>query len=129
MSNIKFKHSVWEEKPFDEIGGGAKLTRCHVKQQYTGDMKGDSTIEYIMAYTTLGTASFVGLERFTGSLGDKSGSFVFQHVGKFENGEAKSSFTVVEGSNTGDLASLRGSGSYAVKHGEDPVVNFNYSFA
>ncbi len=119
----------WDEKPYEEIGSGAKLSKVNVKQEYTGDMVGTSTLEYLMSYTTTGTCSFVGHERFTGTLGGKSGSFVLQHVGKWENGEAKSSFNVVEGSSTGDLASLRGSGSYAAKHKEEPIVTFNYTLA
>lgn len=127
MSTITFKGKAWDEKPYEEIGSGAKLSKVSVKQEYTGDMAGSSTIEYIMAYATNGTCSFVGYERFTGTLGGKSGSFVLQHVGKYENGAAKSSFTVVEGSSTDDLVALRGSGSYSANHKDDPIVTFNYS--
>jgi hypothetical protein len=129
MTTITFKGQAWDEKPYEEIGSGAKLSKVSVKQEYTGDMTGTSTIEYLMSYTTTGTCSFVGYERFTGKLGGKSGSFVLQHVGKWENGEAKSSFSVVEGASTDDLVSLRGSGNYAAKHKEDPIVTFNYALS
>jgi hypothetical protein len=124
-----FQITGWDEKTYQEIGGGAKLTNARVTQSYSGAIEGTSSIEYLMSYTIQGTASFVGLERVSGTVAGKSGTFVLQHAGSFSEGNARSSWSVVPGSGTDDLASLRGSGSYVAGHGEPAQVSFTYSFA
>ena len=47
------------------------------------------------------SATYVGYERVTGTLGGRSGSFVLQGVGTWEGGVAKTTWTVVPGSGTG----------------------------
>ena len=119
-----FQITSWDEKPYQEIGGGAKLTNAKVTQVYSGAIEGTSTIEYLMSYTVQGTASFVGLERFSGTVEGKAGTMVIQHAGSFSEGIARSSWSVVPGSGTDDLASLRGKGSYVAGHGEPAQVSF-----
>jgi hypothetical protein len=70
-----------------------------------------------MAYASDGSATFVGLERITGELAGKAGSFVLQRTGVFEGGVAKESYSVVPGSGTGALKGLKGEGTSAVGHG------------
>lgn len=124
-----FQITGWDEKTYQDIGGGAKLTNARVTQSYSGAIEGTSSIEYLMAYTIHGTATFVGLERVSGTVAGKSGTFVLQHAGSFSEGKARSSWSVVPGSGTEDLASLRGSGSYVAGHAEPAQVSFTYSFA
>jgi hypothetical protein len=128
-SNCTFQITGWVEKTYQEIGGGAKLTNAKVTQSYAGAIEGTSSIEYLMAYTIQGTASFVGLERVSGTVAGKTGTFVIQHVGAFAEGKARSSWSIVPGSGTEGLASLRGEGSYVAGHGEPAQVSFTYSFA
>ena len=75
-----------------------------------------------------GSASFVGLERVVGRVGDRSGSFVLQHTGTFEGGTAKTTWFVVPGSGTGDLRGLRGEGGFASAHAERYSVTLDYDF-
>lgn len=124
-----FQITGWDEKTTQDIGGGAKLTQAKVTQSYAGDIEGTSTIEYLMAYTVQGTASFVGLEWITGTVAGKSGTCVLQHVGAFSEGKARSTWSVVAGSGTEELAGLRGDGSYVAGHGEPAQVAFTYAFA
>jgi hypothetical protein len=123
-----FKITGWDEKTYQEIGGSAKLTSAKVTQSYSGGIEGTSAVEYLMAYTVDGTASFVGLERVTGSVDGKSGTFVIRHVGMYSD-KARSTWTIVEGSGTDALANLQGSGSYEAGHSDDGhPMNFEYSF-
>jgi len=128
-SKATFQITGWDEKTYEEIGGGAKLTNAKVTQSYSGAVEGASSIEYLMSYTIQGIAHFVGLERVSGTVAGKPGTFVLQHAGTFSDGKARSTWSVVPGSGTGDLASLRGSGSYVAGHGEPAQVSFTYSFA
>lgn len=127
-ANATFKLESWDEKPYNEIEGSPKLTRAKVTKTYQGDIEGVSTLEYLMMYRQDGTASFVGLERVVGSIGGRSGSFVLQHKGVFEDGKAKVDWFVVSGSGTGDLMGLRGEGGFAAGHAEQHAVTLDFDF-
>ncbi len=73
-----------------------------------------------------GSASVVGLERVVGRIEGRSGSFVRQHVGVFEDGQAKESYSLVPGSATGDLRGRRGDGRTAVGHGTEHPFTLEY---
>src|SRR5439155_19164934 len=57
----------WDEKPYNEIEGAAKLTRASVTKSYQGDREGEGKVEYWMMYRSAGQGSFPGVERVTGS--------------------------------------------------------------
>lgn len=73
-----------------------------------------------------GSAVFVGFERVVGSVGGSSGSFVFQHSGKFENGIATVALSVVAGSGTEELDGLQGKGEFAVGHEPPYKMTLDY---
>ena len=128
-ANARFAIKSWDEKPYSEGEGLPKLTRASVIKAFTGDIEGEGQVEYLMMYRGDGSATFVGLERVVGRIGDKSGTFVLQRVGVFENGEAKESYSVVSGSATGELLGLRGEGTTAVGHGLDHPFSLSYELA
>ena len=128
-ANARFAIKSWDEKAYSEGQDQPKLTRASVTKSFTGDLEGESHVEYLMMYRSDGTAAFVGLERVVGRLGGKSGSFVLQRTGVFESGEAKESYSVVSGSGTGELQGLRGEGSSAVGHGMEHPVALSYESA
>jgi hypothetical protein len=127
-ANGTFKIKNWDEKPYNEMEGGPKLTRAGIILEYHGDIEGESTLDYLMAYPTESSASFVGMERVTGRIGDRKGTYVLQHAGTFADGIAKDSYSVVPGSGTGELSGLRGEGSNTTGHEEPHRYTFNYSF-
>ncbi len=105
-----FEIGSWEEKPFDEAVGVAKLTRASVVKTYTGDIDATSTTEWLMAYEPDQSARFVGLERIRGTMGGRHGSLVLQHVGTFEGGVAKAELVVISG--TDELKGTSGGGQF-----------------
>ena len=80
-ANCMFKVTGWNEEPYEEFEGGAKLTRAKVSQSYQGDISGEGFVEYLMSYTANGTANFVGMELVKGNVAGKSGNFVIQTLG------------------------------------------------
>jgi hypothetical protein len=118
----------WDEKPYDEVEGAPKLMRASVTKSYQGDIEGAGKLEYLMMYRTAGSASFMGLERVTGSIGGRSGSFVLQHSGTFEDGVAKVTVTIVPGSGTGGLRGMRGEGGFNVGHQPPYIMTLDYGF-
>jgi hypothetical protein len=114
-----FKVENWEENPILEADDGAKVTRAEVEMSFEGDLEGKGVVEWLMGYAEDGTATYVGLERVVGKMGDKTGSFVVQHTGTFDGQTAKSRLTVVPGSGTGELSGLQGEGSFEAGMGSD----------
>ena len=110
--NIKGQFSVssWDENPQQEFEDESKITRATVKQIYADEINGESTIEYIMYYSTKSTATFVGIEYFIGSVAGKTGSLVISHNGKFANGVASSEFVIIDGKD--QLNEMQGNGRY-----------------
>lgn len=125
-AKARFAIKSWDEKPYSEGTDQPKLTRASVAKTFTGDIEGEGHVEYLMMYRTDGTASFVGIERIIGRIGNKSGSFVLQRVGSFEDGHAKESYTVIPGSATGDLSGLEGEGRTSVGHGMEHPFELSY---
>ena len=99
-----FDVSMEAEPPYIEQDG-IKLNRNAVRKEFSGDVLGTSEAQMVAAYTaTPGSAGYVAIEHFSGSVGGKSGSFVLQHSGLMDRGEAALTVTIVPDSGTGDLA-------------------------
>ena len=81
-AQAKFEVQSWDENTYDELDGDAKLTRASVGQAFTGDLEGEGSVEWLMCYREDKTAEFVGLQRFVGRLGARSGSFVMHDAGR-----------------------------------------------
>ena len=127
-SQCTFCISNWSEETTREFPDGAKLTRAEVSQAYDGDMSGNSTVQYLMAYSPIGAVKFIGLEVFTGAIGGRFGTVLMQHDGVFTGNIARSTWTFVEGSGTGELISLHGSGVYESVDQINVNSSFVYSF-
>ena len=128
QAKATFGLKSWDEKPFNEIEGAPKLTRASVNKSYQGDIEGEGQVEYLMMYRSAGSASFMGLERVTGSVGGRSGSFVLQHSGTFEDGVAKVRLSVVPGSGTDDLRGMKGEGGFNAGHQPPYAMTLDYGF-
>jgi hypothetical protein len=123
-----FASTSWDEQPYDEGDGKVKLARARTTNRYQGDIEGEGTAEYLIVYGE-GGASFVGLERITGRLGGRAGSFVVQSSGADDGTTTRSTLTVVPGSGTGELRGLRGEGVFASTHGQERYpLNLDYHF-
>jgi hypothetical protein len=127
-AQAKFEVQSWDENPYVELEGDAKLTRASVGQAFTGDLEGEGSVEWLMCYREDKTADFVGLQRFVGSLGSRSGTFVMTTQGSFDGTEAKGSLDVVAGSGTEELTGITGTGTFAAPLGSTAAVELDYDF-
>lgn len=121
-----FKITSWDENTYFESEGGPKLTRAEITQDYEGTLEGEASLQYLMVYRPDGGVGFTGVERFSGSVGGKPGSFVMVHSGKFEAGTASSKWCIVSGSGTGKLEGMQGSGSFSAEHGGTAEYKVKY---
>jgi hypothetical protein len=124
----KIDVEIYEPTPFDEPAQGPALVRIHVEEEFSGDIQGHGVAEFLQ--TTIGDdqASFVGVERVTGSIGGRSGTFVFQDAGTLDGTTVSGSWFVVPGSGTGDLRGLRGEGGFNAELGQGAEVTLDYWF-
>jgi hypothetical protein len=99
-------------------GEGATLGRMAIEKQFHGDLEGTSRGEMLTAMTDVkGSAGYVAIERVTGTLQGRTGSFVLQHSGTMSGGEQHLSITVVPNSATGQLAGLAGQMAIKIANG------------
>ena len=71
----------YEPSAYDEPAEGPTLTRIHVEESFSGDITGDGAVEFLQAARADGSASFVGIERVTGALGGRRGTFLLPDAG------------------------------------------------
>ena len=106
-----FTVASWSEDTYSELDGKGKLTKATVGYRLSGDIEGDATWTAAMFYRDDGTAVFTGLQYLTGEVAGRAGSCVMVSDGTYSDGEARGRWRVIEGSGTGALAGLRGSGT------------------
>jgi hypothetical protein len=123
-----FEIQSWDENPYVEMDGGAKLTRASVGQAFSGDLEGEGSVEWLMCYREDKTADFVGLQRFVGRLGERSGSFVMTTQGAFDGEKAAGDLAVIAGSGTEELSGITGRGEFVAPHGGTPSVELDVDF-
>lgn len=116
-----------EAKPYDETTGPA-LMEVQLSETFTGDIDGESTVRALQIRRADHSASLVSLQRFTGKLGGRQGTFVLQGSETVDNGKIKAIWHVVPGSGTGDLAGLRGEGGFQGEFGKGSNGTLDYWF-
>jgi Protein of unknown function (DUF3224) len=121
-----FKVSSWDEGPWAEQEGAPKLTLARVTTAYSGDLEGEGTAHSLMLYTC--GAEYFGFERVVGSVGGRTGSFVLRSEGTWQDGAARTTWSVVPGSGTGELSGLRGDGGYTARDQAEVAYTLDYHF-
>lgn len=121
-----FEVKGWDEKTYEELPNGGKLSEAKVTQKFTGDITGDGSVTWLMAYPTSKTAQFVGVQRIVGSVGGKKGSFLVQTTGAFDGTMARWRAAIIDGSGTDELTGIRGEGTFQAPHGSKAEYRLEY---
>jgi hypothetical protein len=100
--------------------------RMSIDKQFRGDLEATSQGQMLSVMTGVkGSAGYVAMERVTGSLGGKKGSFALQHSGTMDRGVAHLAVTVVPDSGTGELEGISGQMEIIIEGGKHSFV-FDY---
>jgi len=118
----------YEPAAYDEPADGPALTRIHVQESFSGDISGEGVVEFLQAARADGSASFVGIERVTGAVGGRTGTFLLQDAGTVQDNIVSGDWFVIPGSGTGQLTGLRGEGGFRANLGEGAQVHLDYWF-
>ena len=118
----------YEPVAYDEPAEGPALTRIHVEESFSGDISGQGVVEFLQAARPDGSAAFVGIERVTGVVGGRKGTFLLQDAGTVQDEIVSGDWFVIPGSGTGELTGLRGEGGFRANLGEGAEVHLDYWF-
>lgn len=106
---------------------GVSLGRMSLDKKFEGELEGTGQGEMLTALTPIkGSAGYVAIERFTGTLHGRSGSFVFQHSGTMNQGVPQLSIAVVPDSGTEALLGIAGTFTLNIVDGQH-LYEFEYT--
>ena len=115
-------------QPADEKDAG--LGRMALDKVFHGDLEGTSRGLMLTASTEVeGSAVYVAVERVTGRLSGRSGSFLLQHSGSMTRGKPHLLISVVPDSGTGDLVGIMGTMTIEIAAGGKHSYDFEYTLA
>src|SRR5262249_37615212 len=91
-----------------ESAGAPAVGHMSIDKQFHGDLEGFSVGEMLTAGSETGAAAYVALEKVSGTLHGRSGTFVLIHNGLMQPETQQLTITVMPGSGTDQLAGLAG---------------------
>lgn len=118
QANGTFDVKLEPQHPSDQAQA-ARLGRMTIDKQFSGDLEAGSTGEMLAAMTGVeGSAGYVALERVTGTLHGRRGSFFLQHNGIMARSVQQLEIAVVPDSGTEELTGLAGKMMILVEDGQ-----------
>jgi len=97
-------------------------------KQYHGDLEASGTGQMLTAGTEVkGSGAYVAIEKVTGSLQGRTGSFVLQHAGTMTRNVPQLAITVVPDSGTGQLKGITGKMMINIAPDGKHSYDFDYS--
>jgi uncharacterized protein DUF3224 len=110
-----------------DTAAGSLLSRLSLDKQYRGDLEATGVGEMLATGTSVkGSAGYVAMERVTGTLHGKRGTFVFQHSSTLNRGAPTQRISVVPDSGTDQLTGLTGTMEIKIDDGKHSYL-FEYS--
>jgi hypothetical protein len=108
---------------------GVNLGRMSIDKQFHGDLEATSKGEMLAAGSGAKGSSggYVALEKVTGTLHGRSGSFVLQHNATMTRGEPYMNIIVVPDSGSGALTGLSGKMNIIIAAGGKHSYEFDYN--
>jgi uncharacterized protein DUF3224 len=108
-------------------GDAPPLARMSLDKRFSGDLTATSAGEMLSVMGSVkGSAGYVAIEKVTGSLHGREGSFALQHSGSMNRGTPQISVTVIPDSGTGALTGLAGSLQIIVENKQHSYI-FEYT--
>lgn len=116
----------WDERDYDETEGLPKLAAIVTTYTYRGDLQAEGAGRGQMVYVDDDHAEFGGVERVSGRIGDRTGTFVVRTSGVYDSGVVTYDWTILPGTATGELSGLTGAGRMVWAQGESGSLTFTY---
>ena len=122
-----FEVKIVPQKADNPPAESAKLGRMSIDKQFQGDLAGTSVGEMLSVLDDARTSGvYVAIERVTGTLQGRSGSFALHHTGLMNQGTPKLTIGVVPESGTGALKGITGTFTIKIEGGKH-FYEFDYT--
>src|SRR5687767_3723682 len=128
LARGSFETSTSQPAPYETVEG-VSFARSRLQRRFEGDLLAVGQLEMLGARTpTPGSAGYVALERVTGELHGRRGSFSLLHTALMGHGQRTLTMQIVPASGTGELRQISGSMEVSVEHGAR-VYRLSYELA
>lgn len=120
-----------ELKPDPEVKTALPVGVSTMEKRFTGEVAGRSATLFTAAYDqATGAGTYLAMESFEGSLGERAGAFNFVHSASTSGTDRTAeSFSIVPASGTGELAGISGGGGIAIDADGTHRIWFDYELA
>jgi hypothetical protein len=99
-----------------------------IDKQYHGDLEAAGKGQMLTAGSSVrGSGAYVAIEKVTGTLEGRSGTFVLQHTGTMTQNAPELNIAVVPDSGTGQLAGIAGKMTIIIATGGKHSYNLEYT--
>jgi hypothetical protein len=115
------------EDRYEALDDGAALSHAWGDQRFSGDIEGDGSIHWLMAYGADRTARYVGQQRIRGTIDGRTGVVVIAAGGMFDGERSTGQWSIVPGMATGELAGIAGSGTFTAGPGPQGTYELEYT--
>jgi hypothetical protein len=124
-----FQVTMAGEPPYSELEG-VVLARARFDKRFEGPLEATSDVQMLAVTTPDPSArAYVALERITGSLDGKRGSFVVTHHGRITGSGAELHIAIVAGTGTGELRGITGTMSVRIEPGGAHFYEIDYALS
>jgi hypothetical protein len=114
-------------QPVQDGVGDPGIGRMALDKQFQGDLEAIAKGQMLAAGTDVsGSAGYVALDRVSGTLHGRSGTFALQHSGTMTRGTPQLNITVIPDSGTGELLGLAGTLAITITDGQH-FYDFEYT--
>ena len=115
-----------ESRPYDEAR--PRLIELQLDERFSGDIEGESPVRALQVEEEDHSARIASMQRFSGRLKGRYGTFVLQGREVVQNGKITAKWSVCPGSGTGELIGLRGGGGFDGEFGKGSEGWLDYWF-
>jgi hypothetical protein len=123
-----FEVKLAPQKADNPQATGSGHGRMSIDKRFHGDLEATSQGEMLSIMTeTKGSAAYVAIEKVTGALGARRGTFMLVHSGTMNRGEPRLDVLVVPDSGTGDLTGISGRMKIVIGPGGEHSYEMEYS--
>ncbi|MEO7326165.1 MAG: DUF3224 domain-containing protein [Dokdonella sp.] len=125
-----FEVKLAPQAPDNPQAEGAGVGRMSIDKQFHGALEATSQGEMLAFRTAIpNSAGYVAIERVSGILGGRRGSFVLQHSSTMNRGVALQNISVVPDSGTDELHGLAGTMTIVIAEGGKHSYEFEYTLS
>ena len=115
--------------PVDDYTDATSLGRMTIDKQFSGDMIGTGKGQMLTGMGGVkGSAAYSAIERFSGTVAGKHGTFVMQHTGIMTRGAQSLVITIVPDSGTDELTGISGTIAIIIE-GKQHSYDLEYTIA